>query len=359
MKKTNGNFELESTTISSSLKDFYVPELEGLIGIECFNKIAKFTERFPEKLSPFFGYEIQLGNNNDQADFLFCISDPSSFRNYVNSEISPSRENNFDSETIIGLENFSLLWLDESSNLKNPINNIWFEFDYQEIEKKRPKACFFFGPKINLNHLEVLLLTEKVFFKIFGKTVPVETLKKLLEIYRVLGKHSIISQIGMMNSRNDDNLRLFIQGKNKGWIIPFLTEMDYPHIENAALISMLDICNQNASKVDLDIDISEKIGENLGIECYFNSTEKVLKFLEMLVGRGLATTQKSELLKKYIQSLKREKVKSFQPFFSHFKIGYKPGIGFISKAYFGYVTQTLAPVIIQTKPVRSYINEKI
>lgn len=353
MKNASRTIALKKATISSLLKDFYTPQLKGLIAPDCFHKIANFTERFPENLSPFFGYEIQLGNNNNQADFLFCISSPVHFRNFVNSEAINGSVQNFDSETFTGLDNFSLFWSDEGRNSKNPINNIWFEFDYEEMEKKRPKACFFFGPKINLNHLEVLLLTEKVFSKIFNKQVKKETLKKLLEINRFLGKQSFISQIGMMNSRNDESLRLFVQGKSKNWIIPFLEQMNYRHVGNADLISILKSCSQLSSNVDLDIDITDEMGENLGIECYFNTTEKAVDFLKMLVENKLATAEKGRFLKNYIDSLESDKSKNFQAFLSHFKIGFKPGQGLIAKAYFGYVAQNLASEIIKTKPVNS------
>jgi len=352
----NRNFQVETASLSSLLKDFYVPELEGLTGIECFTKIAKFTHRFPENLSPFFGYEIQLGTNIYHADFLFCVSNASEFRNYVDSELS---ENGLDTETIEGLNKFSSFWLNKTENRGNQINNIWFEFDYNEIEKSRPKACFFFGPKLNVNKLEILLLTEKVFKKIFNKKLNTSTLKTLLEIYLFLEKDSFVSQIGMMNSRNDENLRLFIQGKSKNWILPFLQKMSYPSISNPEFLAHYENCVRISSTVDLDIDISSGIGKNLGLECYFTSTENVLLFLDYLVEKGLSTIQKSDRLKKYLLSLKPDKTKSYQPFFSHFKLVFKPESGFFAKAYFGYVIQNLSQKIIQTKPIKNYYNEKI
>ena len=352
MNIINTNFQVETTTISSLLKDFYVPELEGLIGIECFNRIAKFTQRFPENLSPFFGYEIQLGNKNNQADFLFCISDPAEFRNYVDSEKSGLTEKSFDTETINGFDNFSGYWISKYGQSENQINNIWFEFDYNEIEKERPKACFFFGPKLNVNQLEVLLLTERVFSEIFNKKVEANTLKKLLEIYQVLEKETFISQIGMMNSRNDENLRLFIQSKKENWIIPFLQKLNYAHLNNPEFIAIIEACNQIAANVDLDIDISTKLGDNIGLECYFNTAKKALSFLDYLEQNKLAVSEKYTLLKNYIISLAPDKTKSYQAFFSHFKIVFKPGLGFNSKAYFGYTTTKLAPELIRTKPFK-------
>jgi len=349
----NRNFQVETATISSLLKDFYVPELEGLIGIKCFTKIAKFTHRFPENLSPFFGYEIQLGTNNNQADFLFCISDPVEVRNYVDSEKSGFTGNSFDTETINGLDNFSEYWNAACAQSENQINNIWFEFDYNEIEKERPKACFFFGPKLNVNQLEVLLLTERVFGEIFDKNVGANTLKKLLEIVQALEKGTFISQIGMMNSRNDENLRLFIQGKKENWIKPFLQKLNYAHINNPEFITILEACNQIAENVDLDIDISTKLGDNIGLECYFNTAEKALSFLDYLEKNKLAISEKCTLLKNYIVCLAPDKTKSYQAFFSHFKIVFKPGLGFNSKAYFGYTTTRLAPELIRTRPFKS------
>jgi hypothetical protein len=347
------NLQFEKVTMSSLLEGYFVPELLNLTGIESFRKITKFTKRFPENLSPFFGYEIQLGNNIYQADFLFCVSNPSEFRNYVSSEMMNLTENGLDTETIEGLNNFAEYWLSQTENRNNQINNIWFEFDYNEIKKSQPKSCFFFGPKLNINKLEVLLLAQIVFRKIFNKHVKAITLSTLLEIYHALETDCYISQIGMMNSRNDENLRLFVQGKSKNWILPFLQKMNYPRINNFEFLEHYENCIRISSKVDLDIDISSGMGENLGLECYFNSTENALLFLDYLVEKELSTIQKSDLLKNYILSLKPDKNKSFQPFFSHFKLVFKPATGFFAKAYFGYVIQNLAPKIIQTKPIKT------
>lgn len=352
------NIGTEESVISSVLEKFYTDELEKLIDIESFSKITGFTNRFTKNLSPFFGYELHLGTQNSDADFLCCISNPKYFGEYVKAEIQSKSGSKFDKAILNGLENFSRFWLESNKSSIQQINNIWFEFDYAEIEKKRPKACFFFGPKLSLNKLEVVLLTENVFQQIFQKKVEPVTLKTLLRIYGVLGKEQIISQIGMMNSRGDNSLRLFIQGNGKSWILPFLSALDYPFIKRHDFISQLDECLNLASVVDLDIDIYERIGNKTGFECYFKTTEEALGFLENITNKGLVIPQKAKKLRDYLLTIKTNKSNLFQPFLSHFKLVYHPSNGFYAKAYIGYVNHKQLSNIIQTKPAKINCYEK-
>ena len=350
--------ETEESAISSVLGKFYTRELEQLIDNESFSNITGFTKRFTKNLSAYFGYEVHLGSTNLNGDILLCVSNPENFREYVHSEINSASANKFDTDTLNGLENFSRFWSEESNNSFKQINNIWFEFDYKEIGKNTPKACFFFGPKLSLNKLEVLLLTEKIFRQIFHKKIEPFTLRELLKIYHVLGEEEFISQIGMMNSRGDQSLRLFIQGNSKTWIPQFLSVLKYPYINYPDFKSQLNECLEFASVVDLDIDIYQKIGDKIGLECYFQTTEKALIFLDHLSQKGLVLKQKAEKLKEYLLRLKTDKSKMFQPFFSHFKLVYYPANGFYAKAYIGYVNHKELPNIIQTKPAKIKSYEK-
>lgn len=352
------NIETENRFVFSVFNEYYTEELERLIDRDSFTNITRFAERFTKNLSPFFGYEVQLGSESSTADLLLCISNPDFFSDYVNSEIKNISENKFDDDTLIGLESFSRFWSEKNHLQVQPVNNIWFEFDYNEIGKNSPKACFFFGPKLSINKLEMLLLTKEIFQRIFQKNIEPFTLKALLGIYHILGEDQFISQIGMMNSRGDKNLRLFIQGKDKFWIPKLLSEMDYPFAGKSDFKMQLDECNKLASTVDLDIDIYETIGNKIGLECYFKSTDKALLFLEQLTQKGLVLQHKAYALKEYLLRLKTYKSRLFQPFFSHFKLVYHLSNGFYAKAYIGYVNHKLLPNVIQTKPAKIKSYEK-
>jgi hypothetical protein len=352
VNKTAKNSFVGVDSLSSVLQEFYIPELEPVISVESFNYILNFTKHFPKWLTQFFGYEINLNSNNRESDFLICINEPERFNKFIRNN-SPLHQKVFDPATTKRFANFSDYWSNDKTGAGKKINNIWFEFDYSEIKEKLPRLSFFFGPRLDVNRLEMLLITERVFSDIFTKKVNPGTLKMLLRTYEILGNECFISQIGMMNARYENSLRLFIQGTHKNWIIPLLQKMNYTHSAHPDLNLVLNSCIQLSSKVDLDIDISEKIGNNIGLECYMNSTEQALTFLDFWVQKKLSSSWKSEQVKNFILTLKPVRNKSHQPFLSHFKIVFKPEDGFFIKVYLGYLTQNLVPKLIQTNPNKS------
>ncbi|MBT8327350.1 MAG: hypothetical protein KJP21_06480 [Bacteroidia bacterium] len=339
--------QVKEKSMSDILEHYNLPLISDIINDVAIKNIWDFTKIFPEDLCPFFGYEIQLGQSTDNADFLCCTADSAKFHSFVSSLDSSLQ---IDKQLLHGLQIFSDYW--KNPDIANQINNIWLEFDYEEMEKTQSNFCFFFGPKTNINNLETILLAEQVFFKVFNKQLKPSVLKHFLEILHDLKNKARITQIGMMHSRKDHRLRLFIQGKHKLWALEFLRSIKHSSLFNKKFTAFIETVSKYCSKLDLDIDISEKVGDALGFECYCNSSDDAIALLESLVKEGLCLSSKSDQIKSYLVALKYDADKKFIPFISHFKIVFNPTKGLSAKVYIGYVSKNLAPKIIQLKPTQ-------
>lgn len=331
--------------MSDILRQFNVPSISGNIDKDVIQNIWNFTKHFPEELSPFFGYEIQLNSGNKNADFLCCISDSNQLQSFVTDLNHTIRINEANKK---GLRLFSDYWLNPS--VAKQINNIWLEFDYEEIERSSSKFCFFFGPKTSLNKLETILLTEKVFSRVFNKNFKPGVLKLFLKLLHELDDFARVTQVGMMHAREDESLRLFIQGNEKDWTLKFLRSMEHPFLLHKDFTTFIETILIHCSKVDLDINISEKVDEAIGFECYCNTIENALLLLNSFVEFELCNAQKAAHMSNFLNTLHYDSKDDYQPFLSHFKVAFKPTKGLNAKAYLGFVTNALAPKIIQIKP---------
>ena len=113
----------------------------------------------------------------------------------------------------------------------------------------------------------------------------------------------------------------------------------------------MDTCYQLADAVELDIDITSQVNDQIGLECYFDTTERALLFLDFLVEKKLCVAEKYSLLRQHLLQIKPDQSTSLIHSFSHFKLGFHPTHGLAAKVYMGYVAQHMAAKIIRTKPM--------
>src|SRR5262249_4457092 len=134
----------------------------------------------------------------------------------------------------------------------------------------------------------------------------------------------------------------------------YLDEIEYAYAAEHSLNVLLSMCYAHADYVDLDIDITNKTGDTIGLECSFNQMERALKFLDQIHLNGFCVEDKHEPLKLYLRSLDMDRTGEFLPFFSHFKIVYHPDRPVKTKAYLGFADRKSASKIIRTKSLKHY-----
>jgi hypothetical protein len=336
------------SSLGYALKNHYDDSIKRLVSEKCFDNIFSIGILYPEQVSSFFGYEIPLLSEEGLSDFLVCIHKSSEFKRFCESISSELVRTNFDEETILGFTAFSSYWNEMSNSNTNKIVNIWFEHDQSDLQASRFKPNFFFAPHRNSHILEIVAIADQAFYLLFKKQVPKEAYRLLLNLKLNLTASGWISQIGRMEARSESGLRLFIQDLGKFEIAPFIKRIGYAHFDNNQLKSLIDICYSYTDQVDLNVDLFESIGDQLGIECYFDRTEKALDFLQHLSENGLCTEVKYRDLSFHLAALNFTD-HSHQHFFSHFKINFNPFGQVSAKAYLGYAANDLAPKIIKTR----------
>jgi len=130
-----------------------------------------------------------------------------------------------------------------------------------------------------------------------------------------------------------------------------LQKLSYPNWNKKEFTDYLNLCEEFVPQLDLDLDIFDKIGEAVGLECYFDKMEEVLHFLALLKERDLCTEEKFQLASQHLHQIRRDRSQKLQHFFSHIKLVFHPQKGWKSKIYLGYIRKKLARGVVRTKPL--------
>jgi len=298
-----------------------------------FKELLSLIEGVPASVSDYFGFEFHFQETKSEPDFLICIHSPAHFKNFLFPFQSKIMEKSKKIQTFDSLNKFQSNW---EIKWKTNIHNIWLEFDKKDIQTTNPAFSFFYAPNLKVNKLEIVLTTKEIFETVTNQTIQAASLKKLLECYKILGDHAIISQIGMMHARGESGLRLFIQKLGPNNIPIFLKTVGYKYAQDGTLMNILSLSAKFASQVDLDIDIHDQILDNIGIECYFDDPLKAIHFFnqfqELFNGQNEFS---SNFVHSYFSN-EHHVSHDFRIWFSHFKINYQPSYSPKLKAYLGF-----------------------
>ncbi|MEP6465955.1 MAG: hypothetical protein ABJB05_06600 [Parafilimonas sp.] len=251
-----------------------------------------------------------------------------------------------------GIINFSEAWCRAESFVFKALINIWFEYDFDNIEKNNLIPNFFYAPQKASHPLAIIAASEIIFKTIAAEAISKKTLAHLLYCLQQLPEGGWVSQIGKMFARNEESLRVFIQQIPKNGIKNYLEKIGYNYACDNKLEKLLEDCYTLADQVDLDIDVSNITGDTIGLECSFNEMQTALDFLEYLFLNGHCTQEKYKALIVYLKSLKVNYTEEYYPFLSHFKIVYHPLKPFKTKAYLGFAHKSAASKIIRTKNLK-------
>lgn len=341
--------------ISGSLADAIsarsCASLERLIPPAVCQQLARLTRHLPAAMTQLWGYELPIDKPEVSSDFLLCLHQADVCNQVMQTDAGLRQ---VITEPLYGrLRDVMARWADPDDRMGQVISNFWLEYDYEGLQPGHVSPNLFFGPKSNCHWLAVVGAARQLFEPLSPEGMPAGTYRFLVRCIGLLGSQGRVTQIGQMLARHENRLRLFIQQLPTQGILPYLRRVGYPHAANPPLAAQLNRCYQLADAVDLDVDITDRIGSQLGLECYFNTTEKAVQFLDDLVKRGLCVPQKHRFLREHMLKMRPAADDPLVPFFSHVKLGFHPDKGFSSKVYLGYVERSLASSVIQTQPIQS------
>jgi len=328
---------------------------EDLISKERVGKIEELANHFPSELSSWFGFEIKLNDSVPSADFLFSVR-----KEYSEREVLSNREYSYptlkDMPVWKQLNNFVSQWNNPQSILYDCANNIWFEFDMDEVNVNAPIPSFFFGTQNIKRKDDLIELSREGFSSILDNGLNHKIWTSLLSTIALLPKEADLFQIGVMLSRKTDAIRICINNLNINQIGAFLNIMKwYGDVDE--LKNLLKYIGSFVDEFSLDIDLSETLLPKIGLECYINKgdrAEKCNQLFDMLLTSGLCLAKKKDAIynlsglshrfsepdwpSHLINDMKKQKnqqLSAFMRYQNHIKISIEPDVGLSAKSYMG------------------------
>jgi hypothetical protein len=273
---------------------------------ECaWDKINNIAKLLPNTITSFFGFECPLGIAAAQSDFLICVENTAG----TGREILADRERlplALLSDPIWQqVTDFSREWQNETSILYQKIHNVWLEFDLDGEELNLPVPSCFFGsqpiyvetsPFANLVPSAYRWITESALKLLLNENLPERVEAKLFECLDSLPPEAYVFQTGLMLARNIKNtVRVCIRNIAPDRISEYLHQIGWPGSLETLQKFISEIADL-VERIDIDIDISDRVLPKIGFECYFSKQPKLEPrwqiFLDYLERNNLCLLQK-------------------------------------------------------------------
>jgi hypothetical protein len=262
-------------TFSSFISHAFL-DLEQFVAKESINSVSNWTESIPVEFSYFLsGAEFRLNNANEDLDFFLSLSRVGNNSRAIVEDIACNDTffNKMSGDGTI-VQNFLKSWL----NGKQPyLENIWMEFDRRSSDSTNELGypSIFFGidsdaPTKRIDFISNILDSINSKFEVQSKKFELLT--------QAIDKHKLsFSHIGLMLSRKNDSIRLFITGAEKANLVQFFHEIGIKIDENAfeKLFSELKLYFDTIS-FQLDVDENGELGHKIGLECFILNKPKQL-----------------------------------------------------------------------------------
>lgn len=263
------------------------------------NNILRKYERFIDGIPTYFlyflmGYEVRLDDESRSFDLMLSIS----VLGYRSLDILNRMREEFPNSKVISDELSALIKsnIDTMNDSKKQfIENIWFEYDAENIDELRPGV--FYSIPINDNKYNtyklLTCLNENLVIKLNA-----ELYSQFNEILSRLPKKIYCANIGYMFSRKGHFFRCLLVGMNADQIAEILEKIGWNgnfELIDKLLINISELFNIFA----LQIEISENgLTDNLGIEVslshdsdvtlYSQAIEKLMKEYDLNIDKSLA-----------------------------------------------------------------------
>lgn len=346
------------------------------------NKAVIYLENLAKLSAPIprAGFEIRLSEEISQVDLqqgiLFHNNEHKVLINHIESLVLSNLE--FDQFVWQRIYKFCKAWDDFNS----VISELWLEFDLDESNPEQKTPSIFIGIDRNLINPQENLNIIKTALEIFnGKPLNESLLGKLKLCFRKCESPVRITHIGIMLSRQKEQLRINVSRISPYKISHYLQEVGYPNSTDE-IKNLVNQLLDTFDNVKICLDIGHEIHSQIGLECFFSQQSgvepRLLPFLDDLIEKKLCTPEKRDALvrdwvgytiptgstKPWASYLMAESL--LQPKeslgildrrLSHIKLTYRPQHPLEVKAYIGFVHQWLKTESVeQNNQAQNIIN---
>lgn len=282
-------------------------DASALISPDASKAIGKIAVGLPAALTRFFGFECPLQTDRATADFLICCKLRGAGLNILSglrtSHPLPSHFQQSDVWRRILL--FSKEWVQPDSPVFQAVNSLWLEFDVDGISFDLPVPSVFIGTD-QLRPGDALgqsrrtcgdhaWLTDRALPMLLGDSLDPAVKRKIALCVNRLPPGAHVFQVGLMLARNCNAVRICVRGIPLTQIGGYLEDLEWH--TSGALNIILDALAQKVDRVDIDLDITDRVLSKIGLECYLGkSSSQLAGFLDHLVSSGLCTPRKASAI---------------------------------------------------------------
>lgn len=270
-------------TLNESLKiisPYLNPNLVSSESLSCITEIASSLPGFPTVSDA--GFECPLGDNVAKSDFLVCLTTLNRGReimaNYDCTEELPKI--NFTNPAWNRIHDFCLNWADQASPLYENVDNIWLEFDVDNLSPQVPAPSFFFGPKSRkafkpntaMNKVDFYRncwVTEAALKPLFSFPLSSQTKKNIKACFDSLPSDAEIFQIGVMLPRTSEShvVRVCVKNISPEHILSYLISIGYKGCFSD-IKNLVDKLSEFVDFICLNFAVGDTILPKIGFECY-------------------------------------------------------------------------------------------
>jgi hypothetical protein len=205
------------------------------------------------------------------------------------------------------VRDFCAIAVTPASPLSGKVDNVWLEFDIAAgagAGGSVPVPSSFFGSQQLRSDQPLDWFTECALPTLYGVHLSPEVEARVLACIRAVPPEGMVFQTGAMMSRQPPFVRLCLTNFGMKRFGAFLDTIGWPGNRD-----MIEAWTEDLSHfvdyVCLDIDVSETVGQTVGLECYFQPRRapqyepRWYPFLDFLAARGLLTEAKRAALVAY------------------------------------------------------------
>jgi hypothetical protein len=283
-----------------------------LIDLEQWDRISSIGLAIPSAATTFFGFECRLGQPDAKADLLLCADATEAGRRVLaaNAYSIDLPQELMQHPVWQNVRHFSTNWESEVSVLYEQVRNIWLEFDVAESEMGEiPVPSAFFGPEplfatpdATEEEHPYAWVWQQALPLLWGRSVSQPIVQNLIRCFAALPENAYVFQIGLMLAREWDGVRLCIRDISPAGILEFLSSVEWQGDINVLRDRLIELSDM-LDRIDLDIDISDRVLPKIGLECYLRQQPKFesrwTTFLDSLLLQGLCLPQKYQSLMNY------------------------------------------------------------
>jgi hypothetical protein len=370
------SISMRPSTIANYIDAAVAPCVSGhLISPEALSNIQRIAALLPGALTDFFGFECQLGISEPSADFLVCCRASQSGPEVLNGQMPERGLPAFFMNHSVWqrIRSFSTEWSNPQSPLFDRVHNMWIEFDVEAVPPSIPVPSVFIGPE-NLRSAEpagdnslmpghCAWLTDSALPLLLSGELDPALRGQIARCLNLLPPGACIFQVGLMLARASRVTRLCVRGVSKAQIIEYLRALDYD-TSSGQLHELLDLLGPWVERIDLDMDVADRVLPKIGLECYPAADASAIHLLlNHLVSCGLLTPAKAEALESWRGMAHQRLTPEIWPrdllalsgflggrahsvfarWLHHVKIVYQPGFPLQAKAYLAVQHLWLAP----------------